>query len=62
MKLKEYYGPDKINYNSLFFAQHDSLNAGAELIEKTALFAYEEFEIEKANIKGPNLFCFGSVG
>jgi hypothetical protein len=60
-KLKEYYGLDKINYNSLFFAQHDSLNAGIELIEKTALFAYKELEIEKTNIKGANLFFFGSV-
>lgn len=26
-----------------------------------ALFAYKELEIEKTNIKGANIFCFGSV-
>ena len=60
-KLKKCYGPDIINYNSLFLAQHDALNAGVELIEKAALYAREEFEFKRSNIKGANLFCFGSV-
>jgi len=59
--LKAFYGRDIQNYNSLFLAEHDALNAGIELIEFAARLAYENFEINQSNLTGSNLFLFGSV-
>jgi radical SAM superfamily enzyme YgiQ (UPF0313 family) len=60
--LKNFYGEDISNYNSLFLAQHDALNGGVELIEWAALYAYEAFNFKKSYMQGANLFLFGSVG
>jgi hypothetical protein len=60
-KLKEFYGKDVRNYNSIFLGQHDALNADAELLEFAAKYAYERFEFESSNIEGANLFLFGSA-
>ncbi|MBW1764195.1 MAG: radical SAM protein [Deltaproteobacteria bacterium] len=60
-KLKEFYGKDIRNYNSIFLGQHDALNTDPELIEFAAKYAYETFEFDRSNIKGANLFLFGSV-
>ncbi len=59
--LKKFYGDDIVNYNSLFLGQHDALNAGIDLIEEAALYAYDEFGFADSNMKGANLFLFGSV-
>ena len=60
-RLKDFYGRDIHNHNSIFLAQHDALNAGIDLIEYTARQAYEEFEFKRSYVKGPCLFLFGSV-
>ncbi len=60
-RLKTFYGDDIANYNSLFLAQHDALNAGIDLIEQAALHAYNEFGFAHSNMKGASLFVFGSV-
>ena len=60
--LKQFYGEDIKNYNSLFLAQHDALNAGIDVIEQTARNAIEEFGLGDSNIGGLNLFLFGSAG
>ena len=62
LELKQFYGEDIKNYNSLFLAQHDALNAGIDLIEQTAHNAINEFGLAGSNIKGLNLFLFGSIG
>lgn len=59
--LKEFYGQDIKNYNSLFLGQHDALYAGIELIEYTAFKAFHEFNFASSNIKGRYLFFFGSA-
>ncbi len=61
-KLKDFYGPDLRNYNSLLLGQHDALFAGQELIEYAAEKAYELLELERSFMSGPRLFLFGSVG
>ena len=60
-QLKEFYGPDISNYNSIFLGQHDALYADPELITFAAITAYKTFGFESSNIKGANLFLFGSV-
>ncbi len=60
--LKQFYGEDIKNYNSLFFAQHDALNAGIDPVEHAAHHAINGFGLTVSNIKGINLFLFGSVG
>ena len=59
--LKEFYGPDRVNYNSIFLGNHDALFAGEEMIEFGARKAYEGLDIEHSIMKEPRLFLFGSV-
>ena len=60
-KLRDFYGPDLANYNSIFLGQHDALQAGAESIEFAAMNGYEMIELRRSFMKGANLFLFGSV-
>jgi hypothetical protein len=60
-RLGEFYGPDLVNYNSLFLGQHDALEAGADLIEFASGAAYERLRLERSFMRGANLFFFGSV-
>ncbi|MBF0411910.1 MAG: radical SAM protein [Desulfamplus sp.] len=67
-QLKEIYGHNIINYNSIFLGDHDGLNAGSSLdggidtIITAAEEAYKHFQFDKSYMKGANLFMFGSVG
>ncbi len=60
-ELKALYNNDLANYNSVFLGNHDSLYAGAGLIEYAGLQSYEAFNIASSYMKGANLFLFGSV-
>ncbi len=60
--LKEFYGPDIVNHNSIFIGQHDAIQAGAGMIEFVAEESYEAFRLGSSFMKGANLFIFGSVG
>jgi len=59
--LKGFYGRDLQNYCSVYLGQHDALHAGSELIEFAAGSAYDIFEFERSQLKGPWLFLFGSI-
>ncbi|MCP3926390.1 MAG: radical SAM protein [Desulfobacterales bacterium] len=59
--LKEFYGEDISNYNSLFIGQHDALYAKTDLIEHTAKYAYERFGFKESNMRNSKIFMFGSV-
>ena len=61
-RIKDLYGPDLRNYNSLFLGQHDALNCGCEEIVSAALQAYRVLEFERSYLEGSFLFLFGSVG
>jgi hypothetical protein len=58
--LKALYGHDLKNYSALFLGQHDALCAGKELLEFTALNAYEILELNNSFVNEPKLFIFGS--
>jgi hypothetical protein len=60
-QLRELFGRDIINYNSVFLGQHDALHAGRDAIEWAALAAYELLNLGHAYMKEPRLFLFGSV-
>lgn len=60
-QLKSFYGTDLANHNALFLGNHDALAAGHEHIHMTAAEAYAAFDFEKAYVKNPTLFLFGSV-
>lgn len=60
--MRNFFGPDMCNFNSIFLGQHDALQAGAGSIEFAALTACEIFRLENSSMKGANLFIFGSVG
>jgi hypothetical protein len=61
--LRELYGEDLVNYNSLVLGQNDALGAGEELLEEAAGTAYEKLRLGESYHRGaPNLFLFGSVG
>jgi hypothetical protein len=60
-RIKDFYGPDLCNYNSLFLGQHDALNCGAERIVWAALQAYEQLDFKRSYLEECFLFLFGSV-
>lgn len=60
-ELKELYGRDLINYNSLFLGEHDALNAPADLIIHAARSAWDTLGFGRSIMKQPRLFFFGSV-
>ena len=61
-RLKEFYGQNLVNYNSLFLGEHDALCAQPGLIVATIEKACNAFEFSRSNMKGANVFLFGSVG
>jgi hypothetical protein len=60
-ELKDFYGPDLRNYNSLYLGQHDALNCGLDRIIWAALQAYKLLDFERSYLEGCFLFLFGSV-
>jgi hypothetical protein len=61
-RIKDFFGPDLCNYNSLFLGQHDALNCGGEQLVWAALHAYERLGFKRSYLEGCFLFLFGSVG
>ncbi len=59
--IKDFYGNDIVNYNSIFMGQHDALNADKDLILFAAEQAYDILGFDHSFMKGANLFIFGSV-
>lgn len=59
--LALYYGPDLVNYNSLFLGQHDSLAANDGDILFAALTAHDVLRFSASHMRQPRLFLFGSV-
>lgn len=59
--LKQLYGRDLINYNSLFLGEHDALETNSELILFSIEKAYKEFSLDASYSQGSNTFLFGSV-
>jgi len=60
--LKDFYGEDLVNYNSLVLGQNDALAGGEEILITAAKLAYEGLNLASSFHKGPaNLFLFGSV-
>jgi len=60
--LKDFYGADLLNYNSLMLGQNDALAAGEDLLVSAAEMAYETLNLSASYHRGrPNLFMFGSV-
>jgi hypothetical protein len=60
-RIKKFYGPELLNYNSLFLGQHDALNCGCDRILWAAFEAYELLEFKRSYLEGCFLFLFGSV-
>jgi radical SAM superfamily enzyme YgiQ (UPF0313 family) len=61
LQLKEWYGKNLANYNSLFLGEHDALCACPGLIIETIEKACNAFGFFGSNMKGTNVFLFGSV-
>ena len=59
--LRDFYGPDLRNYNSIFLGQHDALYAGWEHIGFTLESAHKLFRFEDSCMSGASAFMFGSV-
>ena len=60
-QLKVFFGADLANYNAVFLGNHDALAAGRERICMAAAEAYVALGFERAYVKNPTLFLFGSV-
>ncbi|MBU2510765.1 radical SAM protein [bacterium] len=59
--LKAFYGENIQNYAALFLGNHDALAAGRELVEWSAIEAYNRLDMRNAFGNNPKLFLFGSV-
>ena len=59
--LKDHYGADLKNYNSLFLGEHDALLTRAGLITSSIEEAYRVFNFNNSYLEGSNVFLFGSV-
>ncbi|MGC9196641.1 MAG: radical SAM protein, partial [Syntrophobacteraceae bacterium] len=59
--LRDFFGKDISNYNSVFLGQHDAMNSDPELLEYGARLAFEAFDFKNSNLSDPSLFIFGSV-
>ncbi len=60
-ELKDFFGNDTPNYNSLFLGQHDALHSDPGLLEFSATRAFEAFGLKESYLQHPSLFLFGSV-
>lgn len=61
ISLKELYGCDLTNYNSLFLGEHDALQADPRLLVQTVERALTGLGLTHSAIDGGNVFLFGSV-
>jgi hypothetical protein len=59
--LKEFFGTDLRNYNSVYLGQHDALGASPDDILFAADQAYTILDIKKSYMQEPRLFLFGSA-
>ncbi len=61
LALKEFFGPDRQNYNSIYLGQHDALGAKPDDILCAAEKTFKILEIDKSFKQKPRLFLFGSA-
>lgn len=61
LSLRELYGTDLQNYNSVFLGEHDALCGSKELLLYSVEGAYNLLDLGAANIRGANCFLFGSA-
>jgi hypothetical protein len=59
--LKQFYGENLINYNSIFLGQHDALHAGKEAVLFAAQKAWDILNIGSSAMQEPAMFLFGSA-
>ncbi len=60
--LREFYGPDLVNYNSLVLGQNNALAAGKDILTNAAERACDVLNLASSYHRGkPNLFIFGSA-
>jgi hypothetical protein len=59
--LQIYYGPDLVNYNSVYLGQHDSLAAHPDDILFAAQKSYDGLAMGQSYMQDPKLFLFGSA-
>ena len=59
--LKQLYGHDLLNYNSLFLGEHDALQTRPEKILYSIDQAAQAFDVDHSYITGSNIFLFASV-
>lgn len=60
--VKDFYGADLVNYNSVVLGQNDALAAGSDILTSTADMAYDILNLSASYHRGqPHLFIFGGV-
>ena len=59
--LRDYFGPELMNYNSVVLGQNDALASGRDTLEYAARMAYDELKLAESWHNGSNLYLFGGV-
>lgn len=60
-QLRDYFGKDLRNYNSIFLGQHDALHSNSSTILTTIESAVQGLEMQSSYLNGSNCFLFGSI-
>ncbi|MFN2354695.1 MAG: radical SAM domain-containing protein [Desulfopila sp.] len=59
--LRQLYGDDLKNYNSIFVGEHDALCSSSRLLLMGVERGYEKLGFDASHMRGANFFLFGSV-
>lgn len=59
--LRELYGENLKNFNSVFLGEHDALHSGSEVVLHAVAEAMGKFELTASYMRGVNFFLFASV-
>ncbi len=59
--IRYYYGPDLVNFNSVFLGQNDALAAGLDRVIQAAWMAWEHLGLGDSYHPGPRLFMFSGA-
>jgi hypothetical protein len=60
-ELRDLYGENLANYNSIFLGEHDALCCSADLLLYSVEAAYQKLGFGSSYMHGANVFLFGSV-
>lgn len=60
-ELRQFYGDNLVNYNSVFLGEHDGLACSSSFLLQSVELCYRELHLQSSHMHGANFFIFASV-